>query len=170
MSGGAGLPDAGRTGAPGAEGAGLPDARRTGAPGAGGADAPVRRRPWLSRRHAAVLAAGAGLAVVGLVVLLVVWVGLVTSTLRTGLGEEDTCVAAATAGEDGATVSSSLLPPRAVCTWTVDGRATETVLAERPAALAGAAVGAVGVGVLLVAGGAVAVWRARRRPEVAPAG
>jgi len=117
-----------------------------------------------------VLAAGAGLAVAGLVVLLVVWVGLVTSTLRTGLADEGTCVAAATAGEDGATVSSSLLPPRAVCTWTVDGRATETVLAERPAALAGTAVAAVGVGVLLVAGGAAAAWRARRRPAVAAAG
>lgn len=122
----------------------------------GGAGTPVRRRPWLARRHAAVLAAGAGLAALGLIVLLVVWVGLVTSTLRTGLAEEGTCVAAATAGEEGAAVSSSLLPPRAVCTWTVDGRPTEQVLAERPAAVAGAAVAAVGVGVLLVVGGAAA--------------
>jgi hypothetical protein len=151
-----------------AGGAGVPGAGGAGVPGAGGAGAPVRRRPWLGRRHAAVLAAGAALAVAGLVVLLVVWVGLVTSTLRTGLAEEGTCVAAATAGEAGAAVSSTLLPPRAVCTWTVDGRSTETVLAERPAALAGAALGAVGVGVLLVAGGAVGAWRARRRPEVAP--
>lgn len=134
--------------------------------GAGGrATAPARRRPWLGRRHAAVLAAGAGLAVVGLVVLLVVWVGLVTSTLRTGLAEDGTCVAAATAGEGDAAVTSSLLPPRAVCTWTVDGRATEQVLARGPAALAGVATGAAVVGVLVVAGGAVAAWRARRRPQ-----
>jgi hypothetical protein len=146
-------------------------AGRAGVAGAGvaRAGAPVRRRPWLARRHALVLAAGAALAVAGLVVLLVVWVGLVASTLRTGLAEQGTCVAAATAGEAGATVSSSLLPPRAVCTWTVDGRASETVLAERPPALAGAAVGAAGVGVLLVAGGAVAAWRARRAPQADPA-
>jgi len=127
----------------------------------------VRRRTWLGRRHAAVLAAGAGLAVAGLVVLLVVWVGLVTSTLRTGLAEEGTCVAAATAGEGDAAVSSSLLPPRAVCTWTVDGRTTETVLAEQSPVLAGAALGGVAVGVLLVAGGATAAWRARRRTDSA---
>lgn len=127
--------------------------------------APARRRPWLGRRHAGLLAAGAGLAVVGLVTLLVVWVGLVTSTLRTGLGDEGSCVAAATAGDGGAAVSTSMLPPRAVCTWTVDGRAAETVLAEGPAAVAGVAAGAAGVGVLLVAGTAVAAWRARRRPS-----
>lgn len=137
--------------------------------GAGGGVV-VRRRTWLRRRHAAVLAAGAGLAVAGLVVLLVVWVGLVTSTLRTGLAEEGTCVAAATAGEGDATVSSSLLPPRAVCTWTVDGRTTETVLAEREPVLAGAALGGVAVGVLLVAGGATAAWRARRRTDPATSG
>lgn len=130
----------------------------------------VRRRIWLGRRHAAVLAAGAGLAVAGLVVLLVVWVGLVTSTLRTGLAEEGTCVAAATAGEGDAAVSSSLLPPRAVCTWTVDGRTTETVLAEQSPVLAGAALGGVAVGVLLVAGGATAAWRARRRTDSATSG
>jgi len=137
--------------------------------GAGGG-AVVRRRTWLGRRHAAVLAAGAGLAVAGLVVLLVVWVGLVTSTLRTGLAEEGTCVAAATAGEGDAAVSSSLLPPRAVCTWTVDGRTTETVLAEQSPVLAGAALGGVAVGVLLVAGGATAAWRARRRTDSATSG
>ncbi|GIG38034.1 hypothetical protein [Cellulomonas pakistanensis] len=130
--------------------------------------APARRRPWLGRRHAALLAAGAGLAVLGLATLLVVFVGLVTSTLRTGLGDESSCVAAATAGEAGAAVSTSVLPPRAVCTWTVDGRTAETVLAEGPTAVAGVATGAVAVGVLLVAGTSVAAWRARRA-ESAPA-
>jgi hypothetical protein len=114
-----------------------------------------------------VLVAGAGLAVVGLVVLLVVWLGLVTSTLRTGLAEQGTCVSAATAGDGDAAVSSSLLPPRAVCTWTVDGRATKTVLAEGSAAVAGAALGGTAVGVLLVAGGATAAWRARRATAAA---
>lgn len=141
-----------------------------GAGARGGRDgAVVRRRTWLGRRHAAVLVAGAGLAVVGLVVLLVVWLGLVTSTLRTGLAEQGTCVAAATAGDGDAALSSSLLPPRAVCTWTVDGRATETVLAEGSAAVAGAALGGTAVGVLLVAGGATAAWRARRRATAAAA-
>lgn|GEM_PF-914816 len=144
--------------------AAVPD-ERTGARDLPSGAAPVPRRPWLRRRHAAVLAVGAGLAVAGLVVLLVVWVGLVTSTLRAGVGGDGPCVAAATAGEEGAAVTSSLLPPRAVCTWTVDGRATEQVLAQGPAALAGVATGAAVVGVLVVAGGAVAAWRARRRPQ-----
>jgi hypothetical protein len=131
-----------------------------------------RRAPWLRRRTATGLALGALLAVAGLGTLLVLWVGLLTSTLRTGLADDATgdpagaCVAAATDGTADAEVSSSLLPPRAVCTWTVDGRSTTTVLAERSAPLATSAAVVTGLGVLTVAAAAapavVTAARARR--------
>jgi hypothetical protein len=114
-------------------------------------------------RRAALLAAGSGLALAGVVVLAVLWLGLVSSTLRTGLAEEGTCVAAATAGEGDAAVTSSLLPPRAVCTWTVDGRTQDVVLAERSPAVAGVAAGAVAVGVATAAVTLMRSAAARRR-------
>jgi hypothetical protein len=159
------------TGAGAGAGAG---AVRGGAAGARSGDpAPLRRsRTWLDRRTAAVLAGAALVGVAGLVTLLVLWVGLVTATLGAGLGDgasdgagdpAGACVAAATADEDAAAVASTLLPPRAVCTWTVDGRAETVVLAERPAGVATAAVVAAGVGAV-VAAGTLAVWfRGRRR-------
>jgi len=117
----------------------------------------------VSRRHAALLAAGSALAATGLVVVLVVWLGLVTATLRTGLAADGGCVAAATAGEHGAEIGSTLLPPRAVCRWTVDGVATEDVLAAGSTAVVGTAGGVAVLGVAVVAVTAVAAVRARRR-------
>lgn len=126
------------------------------------------RRRGLGTRRAALLAGGAALALAGLVVLLVQWVLLVTGTLRTGLADEGTCVAAATAGEVGAEITTSALPPRAVCAWTVDGRVEETVLAERPAGLAAGAAVAAGVGAVVVLGvGAVALAERRRAERAA---
>jgi hypothetical protein len=103
-------------------------------------------------RRAALLAGGAGLALVGLVVLAVLWIGLASTTLRSGLAEDGTCVAAATEGEADAAVTSSLLPPRAVCTWTVGGRTQDVVLAERSPVVAGVAAAAVAAGGLTIAG------------------
>lgn len=121
----------------------------------------MRRRAGTGR--AALLAGGAALAVVGLVVLLVQAIALVTGTLRTGLTDEGSCVAAATAGEDGAEIATSLLPPRSVCTWTVGGSPQETVLAEGSAPAMTAAVVAAAAGVTLVLGTAgVALVRRRR--------
>jgi hypothetical protein len=114
-------------------------------------------------RRAALLAGGAGLALVGLVVLAVLWVGLVSATLRSGLAEDGTCVAAATAGEGDAAVTSSLLPPRAVCTWTVGGRTRDVVLAERSPVVAGVAAGAVAVGVVTIGVTLTRSAAARRR-------
>lgn len=127
------------------------------------------RRGRLGTRRAALLAGGAALALAGLVVLLVQWVVLVTGTLRTGLADEGTCVAAATAGEAGAQVATSALPPRAVCTWTVDGRVEETVLAEGSAALAAGAAVAAGAGGVAVLGTGAVVLAERRRAERAAA-
>ncbi|VTR76552.1 hypothetical protein [Cellulomonas hominis] len=126
-------------------------------------DGVVRRGPGV--RRAALLLAGSGLALVGLVVLAVLWVGLAGATLRTGLAQDGTCVAAATAGEGDAAVTSSMLPPRAVCTWTVDGRPEETVLAERSPAVAGLAAGAAAVGLATVAG--TLLWSALQRRRAA---
>ncbi|WP_454051402.1 hypothetical protein [Cellulomonas sp. Marseille-Q8402] len=135
----------------------------------GGGPAARRSPVWLGRGPATTLAAGALLALAGLVTLLVLWVGLVTATLRTGLADDagtgpgNACVAAATADEGDAEVTSSLLPPRAVCTWTTDGRSRTTVLAERPGWVATAAAVAGGVGVLTVATTVVVEVRRRRR-------
>ncbi|QZN86530.1 hypothetical protein [Cellulomonas sp. C5510] len=125
----------------------------------------MRRRAGTAR--AALLAGGAALAVVGLVVLLVQGIGLLTGTLRTGLADEGSCVAAATAGEEGAEITTSLLPPRSVCTWTVGGSPHETVLAEGSAPAVTAAVVAAAVGVTLVLGTA-GVALVRRRRDVPP--
>jgi hypothetical protein len=130
----------------------------------------------LARRTAAGLALGALLGVAGLGTLLVLWIGLLTSTLRTGLAEDATtdpagaCVAAATDGAGDAAVTSTLLPPRAVCTWTVDEQPTTVVLAERSPALATTAAVVAGAGLLTVGGTlAVAAVRTRRRAAAAPA-
>lgn len=131
---------------------------------------PVRRRStWLGRRTAGGLALGALLAVAGLVTLLVLWVGLLTATLRTGLSDAaapddpaGACVAAATDGAGDATTTSTLFPPRAVCTWSVEGERSTTVLAERSATVATAAAVLAAVGVLVVAVAAAAAIRSRR--------
>jgi len=121
----------------------------------------MRRRP--GTRRAALLTGASALALAGLLVLLVQWIGLVAGTLRTGLADDGTCVAAATAGEGDAALSTSALPPRSVCTRTVDGRTERTVLAEGSAPLAVASAAAAGVGVVVVLGVAGSVLVARRR-------
>lgn len=133
-----------------------------------------RRSTWLGRRTAAGLALGALLALAGLVTLLVLWVGLLTATLRTGLAEApgtadpaSACVVAATDGVGDAAVTSTLFPPRAVCTRTTDGSRTTTVLAERPAPVATAAAVVAGAGVLTVAVTVGATWWGRRAARAA---
>lgn len=114
--------------------------------------------------------------------LVVIWIGLATASLRAGLEQDgagstgtagaSACVTAATAGEGDAVVTSSMLPPRAVCVRTVDGRATETVLAEGSTVLAAGAMVAVGSGLVLLVGtlvGSVVVAR-RRVAGVDPSG
>lgn len=127
------------------------------------------RRGGLGTRRAALLAGGAALALAGLVVLLVQWVLLVTGTLRTGLADEGTCVAAASAGDPGARIATSALPPRAVCVRTVDGRVEETVLAEGSGVLSAGAAVAAGVGAVVVLATGAVVLVERRRAERAAA-
>ncbi|WP_199732000.1 hypothetical protein, partial [Cellulomonas triticagri] len=115
----------------------------------------------------AALAAGAALAVAGLVTLVVVWAGLVTATLREGLDDDaaggaGTCVAAAADGEGDAVLGSTIAPPEATCRWTVDGREEVVVLARGSQALVTGAAVAVGAGLLVVGGTSVVAARARR--------
>ena len=128
-----------------------------------------RRSTWLGRRTAGGLALGALLAVAGLVTLLVLWLGLLTASLRTGLSDAaapddpaGACVAAATDGAGDATLTSTLFPPRAACTWTVEGERSTTVLAERSATVATVAAVVAAAGVLVVAVAVAAAIRSRR--------
>lgn len=113
-------------------------------------------------RRAAALLLGSGLALAGLITLIVLWVQVATGSMLTGAGQEQPCVTAAAEGADGARVDYAVLPPSAVCHWSPDG-AVETVdLGSAPAALSWIAAGAVLVGAVLIAVVAVVTWRQRR--------
>ncbi len=112
-------------------------------------------------RRSALLLGGSGLAILGVLTLVVVWVGLVSASLRAGLEDGGACVEAATAGTDGAEVATSVLPPRSVCRWTVDGEPVEVVLTEGSTGLVVTAGVAVVAGVLVVGGTALAARRGR---------
>lgn len=72
-------------------------------------------------RRAAVLFCGAGLALAGLVTMIVLWVQVATAALTEGAQVPGTCVTAAGEGVGDARVTYAALPPSATCTWTVDG-------------------------------------------------
>lgn len=109
------------------------------------------------RRRALLLLVGSGVALVGVLTLAVLWVSLGVTTLRAGAVLDEPCLAAYDAATDGADIRYTAFPPRAICSWTVDG-AREEVVVERSstvvfgagalAALAGAGL----VGGVLVAG------------------
>jgi hypothetical protein len=122
---------------------------------------PPRRRAQWSLRRSLLLLGGSGAALLGLITLVVVWVVLVSGSLSTGLADEGTCTSAAAEGTDGATLSTSLLPARSVCAWdTADGR-QEVVLSSVPDAVVIGALVAIGGGVLVVGGTALAARRGR---------
>lgn len=116
-------------------------------------------------RRAAVLFCGAGLALAGLVTMIVLWVQVATAALTEGARTPDSCVTAAGDGAGDAQVTYAALPPSATCTWTVDGERTATVLAESSAPVAWTATGAAAAGLVLVAAGAVSARRARVRRD-----
>lgn len=115
-------------------------------------------------RRAALLLTGSGLALAGLVTLIVLWVQVATGSMLTGAGQEQPCVAAAAAGTDSAEVRYSVLPPAAECRWEPDDTAEVVPLDAAPAAVSWIAAGAVLAGVLLLAVIGLAVWRERRMP------
>ncbi|HEY0188035.1 MAG TPA: hypothetical protein VGC67_11145 [Cellulomonas sp.] len=134
-----------------------------GAAGAAGAAGvrigPTWRRGTWSVRRSLLLLVGSGLAVLGVLTLVVVWFSLVTGSLSAGIADGGGCVDAATAGTDGAQITTSLLPPRSVCRWEVAGEPVETVLATGSSVLVDGAVVAAAAGVLVVGGTALAARR-----------
>ncbi|MFS0705806.1 hypothetical protein AB6N23_14930, partial [Cellulomonas sp. 179-A 9B4 NHS] len=117
------------------------------------AGTPRRRGP--SRRRALALLVASGLALVGVVTLGVVYAGIGVRTLRASVTADEPCLVAYDQDVAGARVRYTVLPAEGVCTWDVDGRSTDVVVASAPTPLvAGAwvlAVGGVaGVGVVLV--------------------
>lgn len=113
-------------------------------------------------RRAALLLGGSGLALAGLLTLIVLWVQVATGSMLTGAGTEQPCVAAAAAGTDAAEVSYRVLPPSAECRWAPEGVAQVVPLDAAPTALSWIAAAGVLVGVVVLAVVGVSVWRARR--------
>ncbi|QGQ19972.1 hypothetical protein GC089_13045 [Cellulomonas sp. JZ18] len=115
------------------------------------------------RRTARALAllVASGLALVGVLTLGVVYAGLGVRALGSSVEGAQPCVAAVE--EDGAArVRWSVLPPRAVCAWEVDGRREEVVVASAPAPLV---LVAATLAVAGTAGAAVVLVRGRARPN-----
>lgn len=122
--------------------------------------APPRRRRAPSRRRALALLVASGLALVGTITLGVVYAGIGVRTLRASVTAEEPCLVAYEQ-DASARVRYTVLPPQGVCTWEVDGRRTDVVVASAPTALA------VGAGTLAlggVAGVAAVLVTGRARP------
>ncbi len=124
---------------------------------------PRRRGP--SRRRALALLVASGLALVGVVTVGVVYAGIGVRTLRASVTADEPCLVAYDQDRAGARVRYTVLPPQGVCTWDVDGRTTDVVVASAPTALA---VGAWALAVGGVAG--VAVTLAPRPGRARPNG
>ena len=116
--------------------------------------------------RALALLVGSGAAIVGMVLLVVCYTGIGVTTLTATKNDPDPCVEAYAAGTDSAGVRYTVVPPKAICTWDVDGEPTEVVVAEAsvPLFTAGALL-AVG-GVLVCSGLLVGSWLQRRRARL----
>lgn len=108
-----------------------------------------------SPRRALVLLVASGVALAGIVTLVVTWITIGVTALDAGRVQTEPCLVAYAAGTHDAAVHYTAFPPQSVCTWTVDGTAREVVVASSPptivaagltaAVLGGAGVVAVGV-------------------------
>ncbi|AEI12911.1 hypothetical protein [Cellulomonas gilvus] len=87
-------------------------------------DAPAR--PSLARPLALVLASGA--ALVGIALLLVSWVSVGTSSFESSERAEIPCLTAVDADAPGARTRNELVPPRTLCEWTNAAGEPETVV------------------------------------------
>lgn len=117
---------------------------------------PSRTPPLVrGRRHAFAILAATGAAIVGLVLLVVLWVSVGVRTLEASAAGGQPCLEAYDADEGDAEVSYHALPPQSVCSWEVDGVRQEVVVTSAPTALAAtgavlAGGGIVGAAALLV--------------------
>ncbi|MDC7120919.1 hypothetical protein OMK64_05170 [Cellulomonas fimi] len=98
---------------------------------------PTPRRPLLhSRRQALGVLVATGAAIVGIVVLVVLWSSVGARTLEASAAGGEPCLEAYAADDAGAEVSYGAMPPQAVCSWEVDGERQEVVVTAAPTALA----------------------------------
>jgi hypothetical protein len=138
------------------------DGGRTGTSQAGDAQPGRAARPPSVRRSLAMLVSSF-VALVGIVLVVSAYVGVIAATSRATEEGSVPCVAAFSAGTDDAHVKYELAPPRSVCTWSPSGADERVVVAQGSTGLFGtglalAGVGVAGVVVLLVTG------RRRARP------
>ncbi|MGN8247445.1 hypothetical protein ACTHAM_001620 [Cellulomonas soli] len=123
-----------------------------------GTAAPARR-PVTSPRVALGAFVLTALGVVGLVTLAASWLVVGVRTMRAAESvDASACVVAYGEGASDADVHYTALPPRGICTWTVDGRSQDVVVAQVPAVVTAGAC----VAVLAGAAG-VALWVVTQR-------
>ena len=124
----------------------------------------MARTAGRTRGQLLALLVSSGVALVGLGVLIVGWIGVGVTTLESSTGSDEPCLVAHEAGQ--ATVRFTAFPPRAVCAWDADG--AEVVVNEMaPQAFAAGLTAAVlGAGTTV----AVGVLTRRRRVAAVPAG
>ncbi|WP_146192428.1 hypothetical protein [Cellulomonas sp. WB94] len=97
-----------------------------------------------SPRRALVLLVASGVALAGIITLVVVWLGIGVTALDAGRVQTEPCLVAYQAGTHDAAVHYTAFPARSVCTWTVDGAPREVVVASAaPAVVAGGLTAAV---------------------------
>lgn len=117
------------------------------------------RRPTTSRRVALGAFVLTGVGIVGLVVLAVSWLVVGTRTMSAAESPDASgCLAAYGDGTGDADLHYTVLPPQGVCTWTVDGRQEDVVVAQVPTAITAGAAAAV-----LCGAGGVALWVVTQR-------
>jgi hypothetical protein len=104
------------------------------------------------RRRALLMLVGSGVALLGLLTLVVLWISLGVSTLRAGAALDEPCLAAYDAESDDADIRYTAFPPQAICTWTVDGASEEVVVERAPVPVFAAAGLAAFAGLAVVAG------------------
>lgn len=83
-----------------------------------------------SVRRSLALLLGSGAAIVGLVMLVLVWISVGTQTGERADAGDVPCLVAYDADEPGTSVRFRLVPPETVCTWVVDGDEQQVVVVE----------------------------------------
>lgn len=110
------------------------------------------------------LLVGSGVALVGLVVLIVGLLGVGVTTLGSAAASDEPCIVAYDAEQ--ASVRFTMLPPRAICTWDADG--TEVVVGQMSPQVYAAALTATVLGAATTV--AVGFLTRRRRVAAVPVG
>ncbi|MGV8977279.1 MAG: hypothetical protein ACOH17_04480 [Cellulomonas sp.] len=99
-----------------------------------------------STRRALAILVTSGVALAGIVTLVVAWITIGVTTLDAGRAPTEPCLVAYAAGTDDAAVHYTAFPPQSVCTSTVDGTAREVVVASSAPAVVAAGLTAAALG------------------------